>query len=105
MRYSNGPVITPDGGTLIVAENQGQCLTALTIASDGTLGDKRVWAAMPGTAPDGICRGQEGCVWFADAGGNACVRVAEGGEVKDRIETDQGAFPALSAATMAGPCS
>ena len=31
-------------------------------------------------------------MWFADAGGNACVRVAEGGEVKDRIETDQGAF-------------
>jgi sugar lactone lactonase YvrE len=31
-------------------------------------------------------------VWFADAGGNACVRVAEGGEVKDRVETDQGAF-------------
>jgi len=92
MRYPNGSVITSDGGTLIVAESQGQCLTAFTIASDGTLGDKRAWAEVPGMAPDGICLDREGRVWFADAGGNACVRVAEGGEVKDRIQTDQGAF-------------
>jgi sugar lactone lactonase YvrE len=92
MRYPNGVVITPGGGTLIVAESHGQCLTAFTIAGDGALGDKRLWAAVPGTAPDGICLDQEGCVWFADAGGNACVRVAEGGEVRDRVETDQGAF-------------
>jgi sugar lactone lactonase YvrE len=92
MRYPNGSVITPDGGTLIVAESQGQCLSAFAIATDGTLGEKRLWAEVPGAAPDGISLDREGCVWFADAGGNACVRVAEGGEVKDRIETDQGAF-------------
>jgi sugar lactone lactonase YvrE len=92
MRYPNGSVITPDGGTLIVAESQGQCLTAFTIDSHGALSDKRVWAEVSGMAPDGICLDREGCVWFADAGGNACVRVAEGGEVKDRIQTDQGAF-------------
>src|SRR6266700_2756024 len=77
---------------LILAESTGECLTAFTIAGDGSLGDKRVWAAVPGTAPDGICLDQEGCVWFADARGNACVRVAEGGQVRDRVETDQGAF-------------
>jgi sugar lactone lactonase YvrE len=92
MRYPNGSVITSDGGTLIVAESQGQCLTAFTISGDGTLGNKRVWAEVPGMAPDGICLDREGCVWFAEAGGNACVRVAEDGEVKDRIQTDRGAF-------------
>ena len=92
MRFSNGMVITPDGGTLIVAESHGQCLTAFTIARDGTLGDRRTWAAVPGAAPDGICLDQEDCVWFADAAGSACVRVAEGGEVRDRIATDQGAY-------------
>jgi sugar lactone lactonase YvrE len=85
-------MITPDGGTLIVAESRGQCLTAFTIAGDGTLGDRRVWAAVPGMVPDGPCLDQDGCVWFADATGNACVRVAEGGLVRDRVETDQGAF-------------
>ena len=105
MRYPNGAVITRDGGTLIIAESQGQCLTAFTIAGDGTLGDKRVWATVPGMAPDGICLDEEGCVWFADAAGNVCVRVAEGGEVRDRVETDRVPSPARSAATMAGPCS
>ena len=42
MRYPNGMVITPDGGTLIVAESQGQCLTAFTIAAGGELSAKRV---------------------------------------------------------------
>lgn len=92
MRFPNGIVVTPDGGTLIVAESHGQCLTAFAVASDGTLGDKRTWAAVPGTAPDGICLDQEGCVWFADAASNACVRAAEGGEIRDRVETDQAAF-------------
>jgi sugar lactone lactonase YvrE len=92
MRFPNGSVITPDGTTLIVAETFGQCLTAFSIDADGTIGDKREWAAVPGMLPDGICLDQEGCVWFADATGNACVRVAEGGEVRDRIDTDQGAF-------------
>lgn len=92
MRYPNGAVITPEGDTLIVAESQGQCLTAFTIAGNGTVGDRRLWAAVPGMAPDGICLDEEGCVWFGDARGNACVRVAEGGEVRDRVETEQAAF-------------
>ena len=29
---------------------------------------------------------------FSSAGGNACVRVAEGGEIKDRVHTEQGTF-------------
>jgi sugar lactone lactonase YvrE len=92
MRFPNGSVMTPDGTTLIVAETFGQCLTAFSIDADGRIGDKREWAAVPGMLPDGICLDQEGCVWFADAAGNACMRVAEGGEVRGRIDTDQGAF-------------
>lgn len=92
MHVPNGFMITPDGGTLIVAESRGQCLTAFTIAGDGGLVDKRVWAEVPGMVPDGPCLDQEGCVWFADAIGNACVRVAEGGKLKERLETDQGAY-------------
>jgi sugar lactone lactonase YvrE len=99
MRFPNGSVITPDGRTLIVAETFGQCLTAFTIDDEGRLGDKREWAAVPLTSPDGICLDEEGCVWFADAAGNACVRVAEGGEVRDRVETDQAVF----ACTLGGP--
>jgi sugar lactone lactonase YvrE len=92
MRFPNGFMITPDGGTLIAAESTGQCLTAFTIAQDGTLRDKRVWAPLPGLVPDGPCLDQEGCVWFANAIGRECIRVAEGGEIRDRVDTEQAAF-------------
>ena len=69
MRFPNGSVVMPDGRTLIVAETYGEGLTGFTIADDGTLGEKRTWATVAGTYPDGICLDAEGCVWFADARG------------------------------------
>ena len=92
MRFPNGFMITPDGGTLIVAESTGHCLSSFSIDDDGSLHGKRVWAALPDMVPDGPCLDQEGCVWVADAIGKACVRVAEGGTIVDRIETEQDAF-------------
>jgi sugar lactone lactonase YvrE len=92
LRFPNGTVITPDGGTLIVAETFGNRLSAYDVGADGTLSGRRVWAALPRMRPDGICLDQEGQVWFADPANNACVRVAEGGEVTDRIEADRGVF-------------
>ena len=92
MRFPNGFMITPDGETLIVAESTGHYFSSFSIDDDGSLHDKRMWAALPGMAPDGPCLDQEGCVWLADAIGKACVRVAEGGTIVDRIETEQNAF-------------
>jgi sugar lactone lactonase YvrE len=99
MRFPNGSVVTPDGRTLIVAETYGEGLTAFSITDDGTLGDKRAWATVAGTYPDGICLDAEGCVWFADARGRACLRVAEGGEVLERVETEDRVY----ACTLGGP--
>jgi sugar lactone lactonase YvrE len=92
MRFPNGSVVTPDGRTLIVAETFGQGLVAWDIAEDGALGEKRVWAEVPGSLPDGICLDVEGAVWFADALAQSFVRVAEGGEVLQRIEVGSAAF-------------
>ena len=90
--FPNGVVITPDGRTLIVAETFGQRLTAFDVQADGTLTNRRVFAPLPGRSPDGICLDREGAVWVADAAGNACVRVREGGEVTDVIATTRGCF-------------
>jgi sugar lactone lactonase YvrE len=97
--FPNGPAVTPDGSTLIVAETMGQRLTAFDIGADGTLGNRRVWAALPRRSPDGIALDAEGAVWFADASGAACVRVREGGEVTDVVETGRGCF----ACALGGP--
>lgn len=92
VRFPNGTVLTPDGTTLIIAESQASRLLAYTIADDGSLSARRVWADVPGMFPDGICLDEELCVWFADAGAQACVRVAEGGDIRDRVETGQGTY-------------
>ncbi|MGI0156185.1 MAG: SMP-30/gluconolactonase/LRE family protein, partial [Thermoplasmata archaeon] len=98
MRFPNGTVRTPDGRTLIVAETFGAGLQAFTI-EHGRAGSKRQWAEVPGSYPDGICLDAEGAVWFADAIGQAAVRVREGGEVVDRVEVGQGCY----ACTLGGP--
>ena len=92
LAFPNGMAISPDGSTLVVAESYGEQLTAYAIAADGTLGDARPWAATPGDHPDGICFDASGALWYADVGNEHCVRVREGGEVLDTVDSDRGAF-------------
>ncbi|WP_164156802.1 SMP-30/gluconolactonase/LRE family protein [Sandarakinorhabdus rubra] len=95
LAFPNGSMITSDGRTLIVGESTGMRLTAFSIAADGSLQDRRVWAALPGIVPDGACLDAEGAVWLADAGAARCVRVAEGGALLDTIETDQPCYACM----------
>ncbi|WP_283136496.1 SMP-30/gluconolactonase/LRE family protein [Rhizohabitans arisaemae] len=92
LAFPNGMAITPDGGTLIVAESYAGRLTAYAVGADGSLVDRRVWAPTPGDHPDGICVDADGCVWYADVGNRHCVRVREGGEVLATVALDRGAF-------------
>ena len=94
MSFPNGPVITPDGRTLIVGESTGARLTAFDIAEDGTLSNRRVWASLKpiGATPDGICLDAENAVWVACPASERCVRVAEGGELLDEVHTGRGTF-------------
>lgn len=90
--FPNGMALTPDGSTLIVAESYGNRLTAFDTTADGGLANRRVWADLPGGAPDGICLDSEGAVWYGDVPNQRCVRVREGGEVVQTIDLDRGCF-------------
>jgi sugar lactone lactonase YvrE len=105
LAFPNGSVITPDGGTLIVGETAGARYTAFTIAPDGTLTDRRVWAqvapAPPITTfaetlgnlrfgPDGCGLDAEGHIWSADEVGARCVRLAPGGAIVEEIPMPDG---------------
>jgi sugar lactone lactonase YvrE len=79
-------VITSDRATLVVAESAGGCLTAFSLTADGALSDQRCWADL-GDIPDGICIDAEDAVWFAGPASHRLVRVREGGEVTDVVET------------------
>jgi sugar lactone lactonase YvrE len=93
--FPNGMAVTPDNSTLIVAESYGRRLTAFDIAADGGLSRRRVWAALDGGVPDGICVDAEGAVWCADVPNKRCVRVREGGEVLETIDVDRGCFACM----------
>ncbi len=90
LEFPNGTVITPDGRTLVVAETMGQRLTAFDVAADGALTRRRVWAALDGVFPDGVCLDAEGAIWVSDARGPDLLRVREGGAIERRIPTGSG---------------
>jgi sugar lactone lactonase YvrE len=95
LAFPNGMALTPDGGTLIVAESTGNRLSAFPVLG-GELGERRTWAEFgprPATTdvgelfgavavvPDGICLDAEGAVWVADPLHGRLLRVAEGGRI------------------------
>jgi sugar lactone lactonase YvrE len=98
--FPNGMVVTPDGGTLIVAESTGRRLTAFTIGPDGELSDRHVFAEGLDGPPDGIALDAEGAVWASMTLAHQFERIVAGGTVTDRI--DMGERTAI-ACTLGGP--
>jgi sugar lactone lactonase YvrE len=73
---------------MIFGESHSDRLTAYDIDDDGSLSNKRVWAAVPGLGPDGICLDSEGCIWVASPMAGLVQRVREGGEILERFATE-----------------
>ena len=92
--FPNGMVITPDNETLIVSESFTGTLLAFDIAPDGSL--SRTAPLGRGTRSRRDLPRRRGAIWTSTRD-NACVRVAEGGEVLARIQLDRACF-----ATMLG---
>lgn len=93
LRVPNGMILTPDEGTLLVAETGGGCITQFDRLTDGRISGARQFAALtsadpqvPVAAPDGICLDEEGAVWLADTAGKRVVRVRAGGVVTDAVD-------------------
>lgn len=101
--FPNGTVVTPDGKGLFLAETFAGRISAFDRAGDGSLSNRRTWAAFgepvyedigEATAglpvlPDGMALDAEECLWIGDAKGDGALRVAEGGEIVDRVDTGE----------------
>lgn len=86
LNFPNGMVVTPDGGTLIVAETFAHRLSAFDI--DGhRLRNRRVFADLGEHAPDGICLDAAGAVWVSAFVGDAFLRVEPGGRITHQLPT------------------
>lgn len=102
LEFPNGMVITPDNSTLVISESFAGRLSAFDIEPDGSLTNRRVWAA-GGLAPDAICMDAEGAIWVQsadvklntgreDSPGGVVLRIREGGDVLNRVEHDRPIF-------------
>jgi sugar lactone lactonase YvrE len=101
LRVPNGAVLLDDEQLLIVAESFASQLTAFDVDPvTGGLSGRRVWAALPGRTPDGICADESGRgIWVADARHPECIRVEELGVVTETVATTQKCF----ACALGGP--
>ena len=91
--FANGMAFVNDGKTLIVAETYRGCITAFDIESTGDLVNRRLWAQLPeGDVPDGICVDAEEVIWVASPTTGSVLRLLEGGEVIDSIQTGRKAI-------------
>jgi sugar lactone lactonase YvrE len=97
--FPNGMAVTADNSTLVVADSYRHNLIAFGIGADGGLTGRRVWADLGDGTPDGICADGQNAIWYADVPGQRCVRVSEGGNVRQTVATDRGAF----ACVLGGP--
>jgi sugar lactone lactonase YvrE len=95
MMFPNGMVITADGKTLIVGETFGRRLTAFDIDADGSLTNRRLWADLEKSLPDGICLDAENAIWVACPTSSEVIRVKRGGEVVERIKVETDAFACM----------
>ncbi|WP_329001482.1 SMP-30/gluconolactonase/LRE family protein [Kribbella sp. NBC_00709] len=101
IQFPNGMLLTPDGRTLIISESFAGRLTAFDVDPDGGLSNRRVFAENLG--PDGIALDAEGAIWV-QTGSEAVVRVAEGGEILQRIDLAENRAPfALALGEFDGP--
>ncbi|HEX8753075.1 MAG TPA: SMP-30/gluconolactonase/LRE family protein [Solirubrobacterales bacterium] len=104
LHFPNSIMIPPPGDTLIVAETIAARLTAFTLAEDGTLSDRRVYAQIAptppleeidaeytkvGYGPDGCTLDAEGCVWAGNSLDTYIARIAPGGEILERIPSPE----------------
>jgi sugar lactone lactonase YvrE len=88
LEFPNGMVVTPDQQTLVVAESTGRRLTAFTIAVDGALTHRRVFADGLSGPPDGLAIDAEGGVWASMTLAHQFQRIVHGGTITDRIAVD-----------------
>jgi len=92
LAFPNGMAVVDDGATLLVAESHASRISAFAVADDGSLGARRTWAEVAGSAPDGIGAAGDGSLWYADVPNAHCRRIAEGGEVLATVPLDRGGF-------------
>jgi len=97
--FPNGCAVTPDGRTFMIAETMAQRISRFTIAEDGSLQAREVFAELP-SPPDGLCLDEQGAVWCGLPHDSAFLRIGPTGGQLDRIDSK---FPFAVVCALGGP--
>ncbi|GBR08653.1 SMP-30/gluconolactonase/LRE family protein [Acetobacter oeni] len=82
---SNGPAVSPDSRTLYQCDSALGTIYVFDIATDGTLGSRRVFARIEDGAPDGLAMDSTGTLWSGIWGGGRIERFRPDGSRLDPI--------------------
>ena len=86
LHVPNGTVIDT-AGRLIVAETNAKRLTSFTIADDGTLTDRAVYADLGDYGPDGTCIDVADGIWIGACFNEAFIYLTPDGRIAKTIAT------------------
>jgi sugar lactone lactonase YvrE len=95
---TNGPAISPDGGTLYHTDTLQKRIYAFDLRADGSLTGKRVFVTIEEGAgyPDGPVVDSQGCLWTGLFGGWSARRYSPQGELLERVS-----FPVANVTKLA----
>jgi sugar lactone lactonase YvrE len=94
---TNGPAVSPDGGTLYHTDTLQKRVYAFDRAADGSLSNKRLFVEITdGGYPDGMAVDADGCLWVATFGGWRIDRFDAGGAKVGAV-----AFPCANVTKLA----
>ena len=87
-KVTNGPAFSPSGDILYHNDSARQVTYAFDLASDGTVGERRVFARYgEGEGyPDGMTVDADGCLWIAFWDGWCVRRYSTGGECIGKLD-------------------
>jgi gluconolactonase len=87
LAFPNGIAFAADGKTVVIGESAFNRVLQFTVQKDGSLGNRRVFAEMPGGDPDGMAFDRKGRLYVAHFGGGAVYVFNANGSVHEIIAT------------------
>jgi xylono-1,5-lactonase len=90
VQLTNGLGFSPDGRTLYHSDSRRSSVFCYSVANDGSLGEKKLFAKAERGVPDGLVVSVDGAVWVALAGNGHGVAVyAPDGKQREFVEIPQ----------------
>lgn len=83
---TNGLAFSPDGKTLYHSDSTRNHINAYAVSTDGSLGEKVIFATTDTGVPDGLVVSQDGRVWVALAGAGGVAVYTDAGEPQRFID-------------------